>query len=133
MSKVLIAEDDCDTRDLITCILRFADHEVIAARNGEEAVSLARQEIPDLILMDVRMPRLTGYEACAAIKLETNLVDIPVVFSFSQGPGGRDPSRSSGWSCGVPAETVRSRPIDWTDPVHPGTARKLNTGRAAER
>jgi len=65
---------------LITCILRFADHDVIAARNGEEAVSLARQEIPDLILMDVRMPRMTGYKACAAIKLEANLADIPVVF-----------------------------------------------------
>jgi len=40
MSKILIAEDDCDIRDLIACILRLADHDVIAATNGEEAVNL---------------------------------------------------------------------------------------------
>jgi len=85
MSKILIAEDDGDIRDLITFTLRFADYEVIAASNGEEAVSLARQEIPDLILLDVRMPRMTGYEVCAAIKLEKNLTDIPVVFLSAKG------------------------------------------------
>jgi len=85
MSKILIAEDDCDIRDLITFTLRFANYEVIAASNGEEAVSLARQETPDLILLDVRMPRMTGYEACAAIRLEANLTNIPVVFLSAKG------------------------------------------------
>lgn len=85
MSKILIAGDDCDIRDLITFPLRFANYEVIAASNGEEAVSLARQEIPDLILLDVRMPRMTGYEACVAIKLEANLTNIPVVFLSAEG------------------------------------------------
>jgi len=85
MSKILIAEDDCDIRDLITFTLHFANYEVIAASNGEEAVSLARREIPDLILLDVRMPRLTGYEACAAIKLEADLADIPVIFLSAKG------------------------------------------------
>lgn len=85
MSKILIAEDDCDIRDLITFTLRFANNEVIVAGNGEEAVSLARQETPDLILLDVRMPRMTGYEACAAIRLEANLTNIPVVFLSAKG------------------------------------------------
>jgi DNA-binding response OmpR family regulator len=85
MSKILIAEDDCDIRDLITFTLRFANYEVIAASNGEEAVSLAKQEIPDLVLLGVRMPRMTGYEACAAIKLEANLTNIPVVFLSAKG------------------------------------------------
>ena len=85
MSKILIAEDDGDIRDLIAFTLRFAKYEVIAASNGEEAVSLARQEIPDLILLDVRMPRMTGYEVCAAIKLEENLTNIPVVFLSAKG------------------------------------------------
>jgi two-component system alkaline phosphatase synthesis response regulator PhoP len=85
MTKILIAEDERDIRDLITFTLRFANYEVVAASNGEEAVSLAKQEVPDLILMDVRMPRMTGYEACAAIKAETKLKDIPIIFLSAKG------------------------------------------------
>ncbi len=85
MTKILIAEDERDIRDLITFTLRFANYEVVAASNGEEAVSLAKQEVPDLILMDVRMPRMTGYEACAMIKAESNLKDIPVIFLSAKG------------------------------------------------
>ena len=85
MTKILIAEDERDIRDLITFTLRFANYDVVAACNGEEAVTLARKEVPDLILMDVRMPRMTGYEACAAIKAEQNLKDIPVIFLSAKG------------------------------------------------
>lgn len=85
MAKILIAEDERDIRDLITFTLRFAGYEVVAASNGEEAVNLAQQERPDLILMDVRMPRMTGYEACAAIKADPALKDIPVMFLSAKG------------------------------------------------
>jgi DNA-binding response OmpR family regulator len=85
MTKILIAEDERDIRDLITFTLRFANYDVIAASNGEEAVTLAKKEVPDLILMDVRMPRMTGYEACAAIKAEQNLKNIPVIFLSAKG------------------------------------------------
>jgi DNA-binding response OmpR family regulator len=85
MPKILIAEDECDIRDLITYTLRFANYDVIAVSNGEEAVTMARQEVPDLILMDVRMPLMTGYEACAAIRAEPNLKDIPIIFLSARG------------------------------------------------
>jgi len=85
MAKILIAEDERDIRDLITFTLGFAGFEVVAASNGEEAVNLARQEIPDLILMDVRMPRMTGYEACAILKADAKLKDIPVIFLSAKG------------------------------------------------
>ena len=85
MTKILIAEDERDIRDLITFTLGFAGFEVVAAANGEEAVNLARQEIPDLILMDVRMPRMTGYEACALMKKDAKLKDIPVIFLSAKG------------------------------------------------
>jgi two-component system phosphate regulon response regulator PhoB len=81
----MIAEDEREIRDLITFTLRLANYDVIAACNGEEAVTMARQEVPDLILMDVRMPLITGYEACAAIKAEPNLKDIPVIFLSGRG------------------------------------------------
>ena len=85
MTKILIAEDECDIRDLITFTLRFANYEVVAVSNGEEAVTMARQEVPDLILMDVRMPLMTGYDACVAIKAELNLKDIPIIFLSAKG------------------------------------------------
>ncbi len=85
MTKILIAEDEGDIRDLIKFTLRLANYDIVEANNGEEAVTLARQEVPDLILMDVRMPRMTGYEACAAIKSETELKDIPIIFLSAKG------------------------------------------------
>ncbi len=85
MAKILIAEDERDIRDLIVFTLQFFGYQVVAASNGEEAVNLARQETPDLILMDVRMPRMTGYEACAAIKADPNLKDVPVIFLSAKG------------------------------------------------
>jgi CheY-like chemotaxis protein len=85
MTKILVAEDERDIRDLVTFTLGFSGFEVVSAANGEEALNLARQEIPDLILMDVRMPRMTGYEACAAMKADEKLKDIPVVFLTARG------------------------------------------------
>ena len=85
MAKILIAEDERDIRDLITFTLRFAGYEVFAAGNGEEAVELAPKVNPDLILMDVRMPRMTGYEACKVIKSNAELRDIPIVFLSAKG------------------------------------------------
>jgi DNA-binding response OmpR family regulator len=85
MATILIAEDERDIRDLITFTLRFAGHEVITAVNGEEAVNLAKEAHPDLILMDVRMPKMTGYEACKALKSEPNTENIPVAFLSAKG------------------------------------------------
>lgn len=85
MAKILIAEDERDIRDLVAFTLRFAGHEVSVATNGEEAVEMAAQVSPDLVIMDVRMPRMTGYEACKAMKADPQLKDIPVVFLTARG------------------------------------------------
>jgi CheY-like chemotaxis protein len=85
MARILIAEDERDIRDLITFTLSFAGHQVTAASNGEEAVEKALQIIPDLILMDVRMPRMTGYEACIRMKQEDSIKHIPVAFLSAKG------------------------------------------------
>ena len=98
MAKILIAEDERDIRDLITFTLGFAGYEVIGATNGEEAVTLARQEMPDLILMDVRMPRMTGYEACAVIKADAKMKNIPVIFLSAK---GQDSEIQSGLQAGA--------------------------------
>ncbi|PKO17724.1 MAG: two-component system response regulator [Chloroflexi bacterium HGW-Chloroflexi-10] len=85
MAKILIAEDERDIRDLIAFTLRFAGHEVVAFPNGEEAWKNASAVMPDLIMMDVRMPIMTGYEACERIKSDPVTAHIPVVFLSAKG------------------------------------------------
>jgi len=85
MARILIAEDEPDIRELVAFTLRFAGHEVTTAPNGEEALHKATEIIPDLILMDVRMPKMTGYDACRAMKADPALRDIPVVFLSAKG------------------------------------------------
>ena len=85
MAKIVIAEDERDIRNLIIFTLKLAGHEVIAAKNGEEAVQKIRDELPDLILLDVRMPKMTGYEACEKIKSDKSIKNIPIVFLSAKG------------------------------------------------
>jgi DNA-binding response OmpR family regulator len=85
MAKILIAEDEPDIRELITFTLKYAGHEVVVTSNGEEALEKIAIEKPDLVLLDVRMPRLSGYETCRQIKADPNLSKIPVVFLSAKG------------------------------------------------
>jgi CheY-like chemotaxis protein len=79
-SLILIAEDDRDIREFLVIALQVSGFNVIEARNGEEAVALASGQRPDLILLDVRMPKLTGFEACEILKANPDTRNIPIVF-----------------------------------------------------
>lgn len=85
MAKILIAEDEPDIRVLIEFTLKFAGHQVVPCGNGAEALAAAPQEMPDLIMMDVRMPQMTGYEACQHMKADPRISHIPVVFLSAKG------------------------------------------------
>lgn len=85
MLKILVAEDERDIRELIGFTLRFAGFEVVLAANGVEAVEKAPEEKPDLIILDVRMPRMTGYEACRHLKDNPATSAIPIVFLSAKG------------------------------------------------
>jgi len=85
MAKILVAEDEKDIRELIVFSLQFAGFEVVAAVDGQDALDKALETMPDLIMMDVRMPRMTGYEACSRIKEMDELKDIPVVILSAKG------------------------------------------------
>jgi len=85
MARILVAEDERDILELITFTLQFASHHVIAAENGEQALELVQQELPDLVLLDARMPRLSGYEVCRQLKSNPATQDIPVVFLSAKG------------------------------------------------
>lgn len=85
MAHILVAEDERDIRELINFTLVFAGHKVTQAANGAEALELAPQVKPDLIMMDVRMPKMTGYEACRQMKLIPEIKDVPVIFLSAKG------------------------------------------------
>ena len=86
-TKILVAEDERDIRELITITLEFSGYEVVAAKDGQEAVDIAKSEKHnfELILMDVRMPRMTGYQACRIIKEFEPTKNIPLIFLSAKG------------------------------------------------
>ena len=85
MTKILIAEDDRDIRELIAISLKYAGYEVILAADGQQAVDLTIAEKPDLIILDVRMPRLTGFEVLEQIKDRPEFIDTPVAILSAKG------------------------------------------------
>ena len=89
MPKILVAEDERDIRDLIGFTLRFAGFDVDLVVNGAEAVEKALADRPDLILLDVRMPKMTGYDACRLLKENPVTSTIPIIFLSAKGQEGR--------------------------------------------
>ena len=85
MRKILIAEDERDILDLIMFTLQFGGYDVVPTSNGADALDMVHKEQPDLILLDVRMPRMSGYEVCKQIKTEDDTRNIPVVFLSAKG------------------------------------------------
>ncbi len=85
--KVLIAEDFDDTRELIKMIVQMKGCEAAEARDGAEAVEVAARERPDLILMDLNMPVLDGWEATRRIHSRAETRHIPVVAISAQCSG----------------------------------------------
>jgi two-component system alkaline phosphatase synthesis response regulator PhoP len=80
MQKVLIAEDEKDIRELVGFTLRLAGFETVYAANGFEAVNRAKEDLPDLILMDLHMPGMEGDEAARQISLDPVTKNIPIIF-----------------------------------------------------
>ena len=85
MTKILIVEDDRDIRELVVLTLQFSGFDVVSASDGAQAVEKASSEPFDLILMDVRMPRMSGYEACRKLRQMDVTRETPIVFLSAKG------------------------------------------------
>jgi two-component system cell cycle response regulator DivK len=79
MKRVLVVEDTEDNRQIIRDLLSSAGYEIIEATTGGQGVAMAAEHRPDLILMDMQLPVLDGYEATRRIKADPALRDIPVI------------------------------------------------------
>jgi two-component system alkaline phosphatase synthesis response regulator PhoP len=77
--KILIADDEPDLRDMVRYNLEAAGYEVLVARDGVEAVSIAEEEQPHLIVLDIRMPRMSGLDVCRRIRKSRLVSNTPVI------------------------------------------------------
>ncbi|MFA7274596.1 MAG: response regulator [Crocinitomicaceae bacterium] len=80
MNKVLIAEDDANILISLDYLMRKKGYEVFVAQDGEEALKLANEHRPDVILLDIMMPKMNGYQVCEAIKSSNETSHAKVIF-----------------------------------------------------
>ena len=79
MARIVVADDDADIRDLIALKLRQGGHEIEAVADGEAAVEACRASRPDLVLLDVMMPGMTGLDACRTLRQDDSFTDVPIL------------------------------------------------------
>jgi len=79
MEKILIVEDDNDIRELIAFNLEMSGFEVLKCENGEDALDMALETTPNLILLDIMLPAIDGFEVCSQMKKKSRLKDIPII------------------------------------------------------
>ncbi|NPA39992.1 MAG: response regulator [Thermodesulfobacteria bacterium] len=89
MKKILIVDDEAYIRTLLEQILEELEDEygvkVLVARDGKECLEIIKKEKPDLVFLDVMMPKMNGYDVCKQIKLDPELKDIKIVFLTAKG------------------------------------------------
>ena len=85
MYKILIADDERALRLLIAGTLEIGEYDILEADNGIQALDLVKRERPDLIILDVMMPGMTGYEVCKRIKTNPDIADTKVLILTAKG------------------------------------------------
>lgn len=95
--KVLIVDDEEFVRQLIQIKLKFCGIETVEAGNGVEAIEKAVSERPDLILLDVMMPKMNGFEACQRLKANHETSHIPIIMLTARGdPSAKERGENAG-------------------------------------
>jgi two-component system cell cycle response regulator DivK len=104
MSKrILVVEDQDDNMQILRDLLTSADYEMVEAENGEEALTEVAKQRPDLILMDIQLPVMDGYEATRRIKADPALQSIPIIAVTSYALSGDEAkARAAGCDDFVP-------------------------------
>ncbi len=96
-NHILLVEDQDDNRAILRDLLRSVGYELVEAVNGEEVLAIALENKPDLILMDIQLPIVDGYEATRRFKAEPALQDIPVIAVTSYAlSGDEETARAAG-------------------------------------
>lgn len=83
LHQIVIADDDPVTLRLLARIINLAGYETTTARNGQEALEMIRQHQPALVLIDIMMPKLDGFEVCEQIRNDSNLINQPYIIMLT--------------------------------------------------
>ncbi|MBN1460043.1 MAG: response regulator [Armatimonadetes bacterium] len=106
-TRILVVDDEESVRDLCSACIRHGlgtEFEVAEAANGEEALAAVEVESPDLILLDIMMPEMDGYEVCRRLKQSSDTRDIPIVFLTAL---GKDENIEKGLALGGDSYVVK--------------------------
>lgn len=98
MARILIVEDDAPTAELVKTVLESAGHTINSAGNGLEAIRLIKTDKPELVLMDVMMPVMNGFQALSILKNDPETDQVPVVMLTAR---SGDLDMAHGWAEGV--------------------------------
>ena len=108
MAKILVIDDEEEMRHMIR--IGLTGHDVLQANSGMEGLLQASREKPDLIILDVKMPGIDGFEVCRRLRQDPDLADIPVIFTTSQ---DTLPDKWEGFEAG--ADDYLTKPFDLTE------------------
>lgn len=109
-ATILIVDDDYMNREILQAHMDNAGYNVLTANSGAAALEVIQRQLPDLILMDVRMPGMTGYEVCAHLKSQPDTHHLPVLLMTAMDD---DEYLANGTAAG--ADGFLSKPFDMTD------------------
>ena len=88
MSRILIAEDEIGIAENLAALLAAKGHRATIAADGAEALRLARKELPDLLLLDVMLPRMSGHDVCRLLRSDPRTAKLKIVMVTGLGRGG---------------------------------------------
>ncbi len=106
-ATILVADDDPKVRELLRLFLEKAGYRVALAGNGAEAISMAQESVPDVILVDVMMPQMDGFEVCRQLRNDTRIGHVPILMLTSRSALG---DKLSGFESG--ADDYVTKPFD---------------------
>ncbi len=110
--KILLVDDDPDFVEATKTILEANSYDVIVAANGDEGIKTARQENPDLILLDVIMPVEDGFTAAEQLKKDPQLNKIPIIMLTSFSSRGQETSIPRGRGLSLETEDYLEKPVE---------------------
>ena len=113
-AKILIADDEQECIDFVREALADTPHEVIAAMDGEEALKMAKENSPQLIILDVQMPKATGFQVFEQLKADQKLSAVPVIMltATAERTGVKLTGKDMGQYMGAQPEAYIDKPIE---------------------
>ena len=111
-AKILIVDDEPDMVEMLRVMLENASYEVVSAYDGKEGIATAKQEKPDVVVLDLMMPEMNGFDACKEMKNDPDLKDIPVLVltAISQKLSATKYARDQG--LGLLSDDYIDKPVD---------------------